>query len=197
MEKASVIAQSISENSISENRTDKIEETIRKERGRLFNFIKKRVPAPEDAEDVLQDVFYQLLDAYRAAESIEKVTSWLFTVARNKITDLYRKKKAEPFSKKMPNKEDVPSLEDILPDLSTLPDQVMARQMIWEALEEALEELPPKQKEVFEMHEFEQKSFKEISTITGEGQNTLLSRKRYAVLHLRERLRAFYEEMIF
>lgn len=179
----------------SKAQSDQLSETIQKERGRLLNFIKKRVPAPEDAEDVLQDVFYQLINAYRAAESIEKVTSWLFTVARNKITDLYRKKKAEPFSKKISSSESEFNLEAILPDLSELPDQTMARRMIWEALEEALEELPPKQREVFEMHEFEQKSFQEISKITGDKINTLLSRKRYAILHLRERLQEFYEEI--
>ena len=176
-----------------------IEQTIYKEKNRLLNFIRQRVPKLEDAEDILQDVFYQLVSAYGSIESLEKTSSWLFTVARNKITDFFRKRKAVPFSDKKSglSEEDAkaPSLEDILPDLTSHPDQILVRSMIWEAIEEALDELPEEQKEVFVMHEFEDYSFKEIAEIKGVSVNTLLSRKRYAVLNLRKHLTDIYQEL--
>ena len=175
-----------------------ITQTVRQERNRLLSFIQQRIPDREEAEDILQDVFYQFTEAYRTINSIERVTSWLFTVARNKITDRYRKKRPEPFSQKQVATDDEGEglrLEDILPDVSGSPDSEMMRAMIWSAIEEALDELPKLQREVFVMHEFEDLSFKEISAQTGVTVNTLLSRKRYAILHLRKRLRSLYDEL--
>ncbi|MDX1909800.1 MAG: RNA polymerase sigma factor [Bacteroidia bacterium] len=173
-----------------------IQETFRLERRKLLDFIRRRTPSEDDAEDVLQDVFYQLLYSYPTIESLEKVTSWLFTVARNKITDFYRKKRPEPVSRHMVHTGDEEPLNliDILPDLAGSPDEMMLRQRVLETLEVALAELPEDQREVFILHEFEHKSFKEISRLSGAPVNTLLSRKRYAVLHLRERLRFVYQE---
>lgn len=168
--------------------------TFRAERKRLFDFIRRRVRTDEDAEDIVEDVFYQLLSSYSVTEPIEKMTSWLFTVARNKIIDWYRKKRPES----LPRDENDPSLplnlEDILYDPTQNPDQVYARSMVWTELADALDELPDEQKQVFVMHELEGKSFKEIAEMTGEPINTLLSRKRYAVLFLREKLQELYDE---
>lgn len=176
---------------------DTAEQTFRAERKRLFDFIRRRVRTHEDAEDILEDVFFQLLSSYSVTEPIEKMTSWLFTVARNKVIDWYRKKRPEP----LPRDFDDPSLplnlEDILYDPTQNPDQVYARSLVWTELAEALDELPEEQKQVFVMHELEGKSFKEIAEITGEPQNTLLSRKRYAVLYLREQLQEMYNEFDF
>ena len=173
------------------------EQTFRTERKRLFDFIRRRVRTNEDAEDIMEDVFYQLLSSYSVTEPIEKMTSWLFTVARNKVIDWYRKKRPES----LPRDNDDPSLplnlEDILYDPTQNPDQVYARSLVWTELAEALDELPEEQKQVFVMHELEGKSFKEIAEITGEPQNTLLSRKRYAVLYLREQLQELYDEFDF
>ncbi len=173
------------------------EQTFRTERKRLFDFIRRRVRTNEDAEDIMEDVFYQLLSSYSVTEPIEKMTSWLFTVARNKVIDWYRKKRPES----LPRDNDDPSLplnlEDILYDPTQNPDQVYARSLVWTELAEALDELPEEQKQVFVMHELEGKSFKEIADITGEPQNTLLSRKRYAVLYLREQLQELYDEFDF
>lgn len=176
-----------------------IAETVHKERRKLLSFIQKRIPDREEAEDVLQDVFFQFTEAYRTITKIERVTSWLFTVARNKITDRYRKKKPETFSQKQSyfNQEDEPGLhlEDILPHVSYGPDSELMRSTIWQAIEEALDELPEEQREVFVMHEFEDLSFKEISKIAKAPVNTLLSRKRYAILYLRKRLQFLYDEL--
>lgn len=172
-----------------------IEQTYRTERKRLLEFIRKRVHREQDAEDILQDVFYQLVAGYSITEPIEKLASWLFTVARNKITDWYRKRRQEP----LPVNRDDPSvslnIEEILFDPQENPDQVYVRSLIWEELAEALDELPYEQREVFVMHELEGKSFKEIAELTGEPVSTLISRKRYAVLFLRERLIELYEEI--
>jgi RNA polymerase sigma factor (sigma-70 family) len=170
------------------------EATIRKERKRLFDFIRRRVRTEEDAEDILQDVFYQLVASYSVTEPIEKLTSWLFTVARNKIIDWYRKRKPSA-----PNLRDVETgeplnLEDILFDPTQIPDEVYARSLVWTELADALDELPEEQRDVFVMHELEGRSFKEIAEMTGAPVNTLLSRKRYAVLHLRESLQELYDE---
>jgi len=182
---------------MTQSQKDKIEETIKKERGKLFSFIRKRVPDTEDAEDILQDVFYQLINAYQMVESIEKMSSWLFRVARNKITDMYRKKKPDSFSKHetVNSEEESLKLEDILPDISQEPNQLILRDMIWLEVEKALGEMPLPQREVFVWHEFEDKSFKEISDMTGESVNTLLSRKRYAVQFLRKKLHRLYNDL--
>lgn len=166
--------------------------------GRLKGFIRKRVDNEADAEDILQDVFYQLTEAIQLTRPIEQLTSWLFTVARNKITDLYRKKKPEPLENFI-TPEDTDAgfiLKDLVADASDDPETVYLRSLFREALQEALEELPPEQKEVFILHELEDIPFKEIAAATGESVNTLISRKRYAVLHLRERLRVLREELL-
>lgn len=180
-----------------------IQETVRKERKRLLDFIRQRVKSEEDAEDILQDVFYQLVNAYRMMEPIEKVTSWLFTVARNRITDLYRKKKTETFSNLLPvsdegNEEETPGyfLDELMQDVSETPEAQYMRSLVWDTLNAALAELPVEQSEVFNLHELEGMSFKEIAIQTGQPVNTLLSRKRYAVLHLREKLQTLYDELL-
>jgi RNA polymerase sigma factor (sigma-70 family) len=164
-----------------------------------MDFIRPRVATPEDAEDIVQEVFYEFSEAVRLMQPIEQLTSWLYTVARNRITDLYRKKKATPFSFLTPDGSDDEMAEEIsellLGDDSS-PETEYLRSLVWQQLGQALEELPKEQREVFELHELQGISFKEISKRTGESVNTLLSRKRYAVLHLRERLRDLYEEFI-
>ena len=184
------------------SQNESIRITIQKEKKRLFDFIRKRVPEKEDAEDIMQDVFFQYTQTFRDLKTIDKVSSWLFTVARNKITDLYRKKKPQSFSKAFPEKtedgQDIPFLgiTDLLMDNSGNPESEYLKQMLWATLEEALEELPSEQRDVFVFHELEGRSFKEISDQTGEGVNTLLSRKRYAVLFLRERLQSLYNDFM-
>lgn len=173
------------------------EQTFRTERKRLFDFIRRRVRTEEDAEDILSDVFYQLISSYNVTDPIEKMTSWLFTVARNKIIDWYRKKRPESLPRDLNDPSMPLNLEDILYDPTQNPDEVYARSLVWTELAEALDELPEEQKQVFVMHELEGKSFKEIAEITGEPQNTLLSRKRYAVLYLREQLQELYDEFEF
>lgn len=173
--------------------------TFEEEKGKLLNFIRKRVKSTVDAEDILQDVFYQFVRVSREVTSIERISSWLFQVARNKITDSYRKKSSLRFSDiNTATEEDESSVqfEDYIPDLQDLPDTIMSKEMMWEVLQEGLEELPEEQREVFEMHEFEGKSFKEISELTGKQVNTLISRKRYAILHLREKLDQLYNEIL-
>jgi RNA polymerase sigma factor (sigma-70 family) len=170
------------------------EATFRTERKRLFDFIRRRVRTNEDAEDIMEDVFFQLLSSASVTEPIEKMTSWLFTVARNKVIDWYRKKRPESLPRDLDDPSLPLNLEDILYDPTQNPDQVYARSLVWTELAEALDELPEEQKQVFVMHELEGKSFKEIAEITGEPQNTLLSRKRYAVLYLREQLKELYDE---
>lgn len=174
----------------------RISEIIAKERLRLRNFVRRRVPDPGDAEDVLQDVFYRLVEANRLLMPIEHITGWLFQVARNRITDFFRKKKPESFSDAAIEDEDgeLLQVEDLLPSPDAGPEALYARQVLLEELALALEELPEEQREVFIAHEVEGRSFKEISAETGVGVNTLLSRKRYAVLHLRERLKDIYDE---
>ncbi len=177
-----------------------IGEKFEKERKRLFGFIRKRVKTELDAEDVLQDVFYQFVTLYRNLENVEKTTSWLFTVARNRITDLYRKKKNVNFSElnggSYSEDEDSLKLEDIFTNFEQIPDDEVTKDLFWEELEEGLNELPAEQKEVFVKHEFDGKSFKEIAEETGLTVNTLISRKRYAVLHLREKLTELYNEIV-
>jgi len=170
-----------------------IEQAVRRERGRLLAFIRRRVRTEEDAEDILQDVVYQLLTSYSVTEPIERLTAWLFRVARNKIIDWYRKKKPGISLSGTGGGSGPLNLEDILFDPGQNPDEVFARSAVWTELAAALEELPPEQREVFVKHELEGRSFKEIAEETGVGMNTLLSRKRYAVLFLRERLLDLYE----
>jgi RNA polymerase sigma factor (sigma-70 family) len=173
--------------------------TVKQERSRLFNFIRKRVKSTLDAEDILQDVFYQFVRVSGEVETIEKASAWLFQVARNKITDLYRKKKTVSFSQfdiGSDDEEGSLNFEDYIPDLTDMPDAVLTREMVWEVLDEGLSELPEEQRDVFKMHEFEEMSFNEISELTGEGVNTLISRKRYAILHLRKKLGALYDEIL-
>jgi RNA polymerase sigma factor (sigma-70 family) len=182
-----------------EQQNRQIQEAVRKNRQRLLEFIRRRIPPQEDAEDVLQEVFYELVEMYRLMKPVEQLASWLFTVARNKITDLYRKKKPvsleEHFSVKS-SEEDEYLLADFLPADQFSSEDKLMQQAILDALAEALEELPAEQRDVFIWHELEGKSFKEIVELTGATQNTLLSRKRYAVLYLRERLRFLYDDLI-
>jgi len=172
----------------------RISEIVRRERSRLLNFIRRSAPDPDDAEDILQDVFYRLVEANRLLMPIEHVTGWLFRVARNRITDLFRKKEPENFSELDVADEEGVSFEDLLPSLDGGPEAAYVRNLLLHELKRALAELPKEQREVFIAQELEGRSFKEISEKTGVSVNTLLSRKRYAVLHLRERLRRVYEE---
>jgi len=173
-----------------------ISEIIAGERSRLRNFIRRRVPDPADAEDIVQEVFYELVEANRLLMPIEHVTGWLFRVARNRITDLFRKKKPESFSDTAVEDEDggLLQIEDLLPSPDAGPEALYARHVLLEELELAVDELPEEQREVFVAHELEGRSFKEMAAETGVSVNTLLSRKRYAVLHLRERLQSIYDE---
>ena len=169
---------------------------VAKERSRLRNFIRKRVPNPADAEDIVQEVLYELVEANRLLMPIEHVTGWLFRVARNRITDLFRKKKPEPFSEAVVEGEDGELLrvEDLLPSPDAGPEALYISNVLLDELELALDELPDDQREVFIAHEVDGRSFKELSEESGVSVNTLLSRKRYAVLHLRERLQNIYNE---
>ena len=174
----------------------RISEVVKREQSRLHNFIRRRVPDPLDAEDILQEVFYELVEANRLLMPIEHVTGWLFRVARNRIIDLFRKKKPESFSDAAvaTDAEELLRLEDLLPSPDAGPDALYARSVLLDELEFALDELPDEQREVFVGHELEGRSFKEMAAESGVSVNTLLSRKRYAVLHLRERLQSIYDE---
>jgi RNA polymerase sigma factor (sigma-70 family) len=174
-----------------------ISEIVAEERSRLRNFIRRRVPDPSDVEDIVQEVFYELVEANRLLMPIEHVTGWLFRVARNRITDLFRKRRREGFAGEAASGDEggeAPRLEDLLPSPDAGPEALYVRGVLIEELGHALEELPEEQREVFVAHELEGRSFKEISAESGVNVNTLLSRKRYAVLHLRERLRSIYDE---
>jgi RNA polymerase sigma factor (sigma-70 family) len=173
-----------------------ISEIIAEERSRLRNFIRRRVPDPSDAEDIVQEVFYELVEANRLLMPIEHVTGWLFRVARNRITDLFRKRRPETFSDAAVENEDgeLLQIEDLLPSPDAGPDALYVRNLLLDELELALDELPDEQREVFVAHELDGRSFKELSAETGVNVNTLLSRKRYAVLHLRERLQSIHDE---
>ncbi|NDQ55642.1 MAG: sigma-70 family RNA polymerase sigma factor [Acidipila sp.] len=173
-----------------------ISEIFAEQRSRLRNFIRKRVPDPSDAEDIVQDVFYKLVEANRLLMPIEHVTGWLFGVARNRITDLFRKKKPQPFSESSVSDADGAQLqfEDLLPSPDAGPEALYFHSLLLDELELALDELPGEQREVFVAHELEGRSFKELSAESGVNINTLLSRKRYAVLHLRERLRNVHDQ---
>jgi RNA polymerase sigma factor (sigma-70 family) len=174
----------------------RIAEVVTREQSRLRNFIRRRVPDPRDAEDILQDVFSELVEANRLLMPIDHVTGWLFRVARNRITDLFRKKKPERFNDAAigAEGEELLHLEDLLPSPDAGPEALYARHMLVEEIEIALDELPAEQREVFVAHELDGRSFKEMAAETGVSVNTLLSRKHYAVRHLRERLQRVYEE---
>jgi RNA polymerase sigma factor (sigma-70 family) len=175
----------------------RISEAVSRDQSRLRSFIRRRVADPGDAEDILQDVFYELVEAYRMMKPVEQVTAWLFRVARNRITDMFRKRSREASrSEPATVAEDGEqlSIEELLPSPDAGPDAVYARSVLLEEVEDALDELPPEQREAFVAHELMGYSFKELSEQTGLSVNTLLSRKRYAVLHLRERLQAIYDE---
>jgi RNA polymerase sigma factor (sigma-70 family) len=166
----------------------RITETFEREEGRLRRFIRARVP-DVDAEDVLQDVFSELVEAYRLMKPVEQAGAWLFRVARNRIVDRFRKKKPERFPSVATG-----SFEDLLPSPDAGPEAAYARRVLLEELETALDELPDEQRFVFVAHELEGRSFRALAEETGVGINTLLSRKRYAVLHLRRRLQDIYDE---
>jgi len=177
----------------------RISEVVKREQSRLRNFIRRRVPDPRDAEDILQDVFYELVEANRLLMPIEHVAGWLFRVARNRITDLFRKKKPESFSDTAvagDDEDELLQLEDLLPSPDAGPEALYARNLLLDELDLAIDELPQEQREVFVAHELEGRSFKQMAAETGVSLNTLLSRKRYAVLHLRERLQSIYDEFM-
>jgi len=179
-----------------------IEQAVKNERKKLLKFIRTRVANEEDASDILQDVFYQLVSNRGMVDSIENMASWLYRVTRNKIIDWYRKRKPESIDTMAAfDDEDEDGYFSNLAALSSAnsdnPDEVYERQLVWDTMYEALSELPEDQREVFILHELENKSFNEIAEQTGVSVNTLLSRKRYAVLHLREKLQGLYDELIY
>jgi RNA polymerase sigma factor (sigma-70 family) len=176
------------------------EQTFLKEKDRLLSFIRNRVSSVEEAEDILQDVFYQFVAGYETIESIDRVTSWLFSVARNKIIDRYRRDAARPkradFGLHAGMDDDAPmTLQEILPDLGNTPEDSFLREAIWDAIMDALDDLPSEQREIFVLNELEERSFREISEQSGVSINTLLSRKRYAILAMRKKLQRFYEDI--
>jgi RNA polymerase sigma factor (sigma-70 family) len=188
--------RALSINEMADEQDRKISETILREQGRLRNFIRSRVADRSDAEDILQDVFYELVEAYRLMKPIEQAGAWLFRVARNRITDLFRKRKPEALrdQETLAMDGELVTFEDLLPSSDGGPEAAYARSVLLEELDDALDELPPEQREVFIAHEIEGRSFKELSAESGLGINTLLSRKHYAVIHLRERLRNIYDD---
>jgi RNA polymerase sigma factor (sigma-70 family) len=172
----------------------RITETLLRERGRLRNFIRRRVPDVNEAEDILQDVFFEYVEAYRLPEPIEQVGAWLFRVARNRIIDRFRKKREVQLPDAAED-EDGRWLDEVLPSSDGGPEAAYARGVMLEVLTAALGELPKEQREVFIAHELDGRSFKELAEESGTSMNTLLARKRYAVLHLRKRLQAIYDEL--
>ena len=175
----------------------RIADVVNREQSRLRNFIRRRVPDPRDAEDILQDVFYALVEANRLLMPIDHVTGWLFRVARNRITDLFRKKRPERFSDVafVDEDDEARQFEDLLPSPDAGPEALYARHVLLDELAKAVDELPEEQRTVFVAHELEGRSFKDIARDTGVNVNTLLSRKRYAVLRLRQRLQSIYDEL--
>jgi len=175
-----------------------ISEVVERQRPRLLNYVRQRVADPSDVEDILQDVFFELVEAYRLMKPIEQAGAWLFQVARNRIIDAFRKKRPQPFSDltAVSDEGEMLSVEEFLPSPDGGPEAAYARSLLLEELEAALDELPQEQREVFIAHEIDGTSFKKLADETGVSINTLLSRKRYAVLHLRRRLRAAYEEFL-
>src|SRR5437870_890133 len=183
----------------------RISEVVTHEQYRLRNFIRRRVPDPADVEDIVQEVFYELVEANRLLMPIDHVTGWLFRVARNRIVDLFRKKKPTNFSeaglKDISDEEgEALWIEDLLPSLDAGPEALYVRSVLMDELELAIDELPDDQpygqRDVFIRHELEGQSFKQMAAESGINLNTLLARKRYAVLHLRERLQGIYDEFM-
>jgi len=175
--------------------------TFLKEKDKLLGFIRSRVSSTEEAEDILQDVFVQFVAGFESIESLDRVTSWLYSVARNKIIDRYRRDAVRPqrtdFEGRAGVDDDAPlTLQEILPDLGNTPDSAMLQEAIWDEIMAALDELPADQREIFILNEMEEKGFREISEETGISINTLLSRKRYAILALRKRLKKFYDDVV-
>ncbi len=175
-----------------------IAQAMERDGGRLRNYIRKHVVDMEAAEDILQEVFVELVEAYRLLKPIEQVSAWLFRVAKNRIIDRFRGRKLESLSQPKYGEDDdiAVSLEDLLPSQDDGPEAAYARNVLLDEIDEALEEMPPEQRSVFIAHEWEGYSFKELSAETGVSLNTLLSRKHYAVLHLRSRLQSIYEEFV-
>jgi RNA polymerase sigma factor (sigma-70 family) len=169
---------------------DRLSDIFRREQGRLRSFVRRRVADEGDAEDILQDVFYQLVEADRLMKPVDLAGAWLFRVARNRIIDFFRKKRPVQFG------DDELSLEELLPSPDAGPEAAYARRVLWEAIEDALDELPKEQRDVFIAHEIDGRSFKDLAAETGVSVNTLLSRKRYAVLHLRDQLKEINEEIM-
>jgi RNA polymerase sigma factor (sigma-70 family) len=173
----------------------RISAALKADGARLRNFIRKRVADEADAEDILQEVFFEFVEAYRLMKPIEQAGAWLFRVARNRIIDRFRKRSREAQRDELVNEDgERLALEDLLPSPDAGPEAQYARNMLLAALDDAIDELPEEQREVFVAHEIEGHSFKEMAAETGLSVNTLLSRKHYAVLHLRERLKSIYEE---
>ena len=177
------------------------ENTFLREKDKLLGFIRNRVSSVEEAEDILQDVFFQFVSGFESIESLDRVTSWLYSVARNKIIDRYRRDAARPqrtdFELISGKDDDAPlTLQDILPDLGNTPEATLLREAIWDEITDALAELPAEQREIFILNEMEEKGFREISEETGVSINTLLSRKRYAIMALRKRLQRFYNDVM-
>jgi RNA polymerase sigma factor (sigma-70 family) len=180
----------------------RISEVVSREQSRLRNFIRRRVPDPRDAEDILQEVFSELVEANRRLMPIDHITGWLFRVARNRITDLFRKKQPERFmaaivgadDELLARQERALLFEDVLPSPDAGPDALLTRRALIDAIAVAVDELPNEQRDVFVAHEIDGESFKDLAARTGVNVNTLLSRKRYAVLYLRRRLQAIYDD---
>jgi RNA polymerase sigma factor (sigma-70 family) len=181
-------------NALMAEQDKRITETISQERGRLRNFIRRRVPDANEAEDILQDVFFEYVEAYRLPEPIEQVGAWLFRVARNRIIDRFRKKREVQLPEISGDEGDEHWLDEVLPSPDGGPEAAYARRVLLEELLAALAELPKEQRDVFIAHELDGRSFKELAVESGVAMNTLLARKRYAVLHLRERLQTIYNE---
>jgi RNA polymerase sigma factor (sigma-70 family) len=181
-------------NALMAEQDKRITETISQERGRLRNFIRRRVPDADEAEDILQDVFFEYVEAYRLPETIEQVGAWLFRVARNRIIDRFRKKREVQLPEVFGDADDEHWLEEVLPSPDAGPEAAYAHSVLLEELLEALGELPKEQRDVFIAHELDGRSFKELAAESGASVNTLLARKRYAVLHLRTRLQTIYNE---
>lgn len=175
-----------------------LSETVRREKTKLQNFIRSRVPDPGDAEDILQEVFYELVESYRLPQPIENIGAWLYRVARNRITDLFRKRKPEFLEDALPvtneNGEGL-TLDELLPSPDAGPEAAYARSVLLEEIEDALDELPEEQRQVFVAQEIDGRTFRELAAETGVSISTLISRKRYAVLHLRKRLQEVYDEL--
>lgn len=181
-------------NALMAEKDKRIAEAVSRERARLKNFIRQRVPDPAEAEDILQDVFYEFVEAYRLPEPIEQAGAWLYRVARNRIIDRFRKKKETPLTEIASNEDEEHWLEEILPAATDGPEAAYARSLLLKAIQAALNELPPEQCAVFLAHEIEGKSFNEIARESGAPLGTLLARKRYAVRHLQARLQDIYDE---